>query len=299
MLTIGIPTYNRPDLLLQTIKSVLKNDLDDVEVLICDNGATDLTKDPVFYNLFKANDIKYYLNKKDLGLYPNWNECLKKSTKKYVTILNDDDLLVPDFCTKIKSILSQEKMDLLFTKSDEFGPNEFLYKTHFGLELFLRSLFPDKKNKQLKLMRPKDMFLGNPVKGCLGVVMKVDTAQLLGGFNTDYNMSADWAFWVNFVQKYRCYYSNEILSKYRYHDNETLKPGVALSFLEDAVVIRSKIIENRRTRRKFLLKFADFIQSRLQNRRYKYLFSDLSPGFFNKIDILISRILLLLLIWMA
>lgn len=299
MLTIGIPTYNRPDLLMETIESVLKNDLNGVEILICDNGSYDLTKDPVFDNLFKSHDIKYYLNEKNLGLYQNWDECLEKSTKRYITILNDDDLLLPDFCTKIKSILSKEKLELLFTKSDEFGPNEFLYKTHFGWELFLRNLFAKKKNKKLKLMRPKDMFLGNPVKGCLGVVMKVDTAKSLGGFRTDCTMSADWAFWVNFVQNYRCYYSNEILSHYRYHDNETFKPGITFGFLKDAMGIRSKIIEDTVTKKKFFLKFADCIQFRLQNKRYKYLFSERSPNFFNKINILISRILLRLIIWMA
>lgn len=111
-LTIAIPTYNRYELLKQTLDSVLKQVLDNnlIEIIVVDNASTDNTA-----NLMKEYPlVKYIKNDINKGIDFNINKCVFESSGKYVHILSDDDLLVDGALQKILSIINDEDIDFAF-----------------------------------------------------------------------------------------------------------------------------------------------------------------------------------------
>jgi len=60
--SIVIPTYNRGNYLKLAIKSILRQNYDDYEIIITDNASTDNTKEVIYS--FRNKKIKYfnYLN---------------------------------------------------------------------------------------------------------------------------------------------------------------------------------------------------------------------------------------------
>jgi len=85
-------TYNREKFLQQAIESVLGQDFIDFEYIILDDASTDDTQE-IIKNFSKIDSrIKYFCNKKNLGISKSRNRALNLSNGEYVAILDSDDV---------------------------------------------------------------------------------------------------------------------------------------------------------------------------------------------------------------
>ena len=103
--TIAIPTYNRSDLLKFSLDSVLNQDYPDFQVLILDNASTDNTEAVV--RSFDDSRITYVRHATNIGLLNNWNKAIELSAGSYLTILSDDDVLLPGFIREFAKAFEQ------------------------------------------------------------------------------------------------------------------------------------------------------------------------------------------------
>ncbi|MCL5126321.1 MAG: glycosyltransferase [Deltaproteobacteria bacterium] len=94
-ITIGIPTYNRSQFLIETLRSVQHQDYADIEILIADNASSDDTA--CICEQLAKNDkrIRYIRNPENLGMAGNWKRIAELTTTPYLKYLMDDDLLLP------------------------------------------------------------------------------------------------------------------------------------------------------------------------------------------------------------
>lgn len=87
LLSICIPTYNRCEILDESLKNIFSNpefDSSRVEVIVSDNCSTDATKEVVA----KYPLVGYYCNDKNLG-FLNLTVSLSYAKGKYIKIFND------------------------------------------------------------------------------------------------------------------------------------------------------------------------------------------------------------------
>lgn len=111
-LTIGIPTFNRCDLLPQTLDNILAQVVpcrsNRVHILICDNASTDNTKDVVLrYTTLHPKLITYFRNDKNIGFTPNVDKCIQLATTDFVLIMSDDDALEDNAVEDVLNILDK------------------------------------------------------------------------------------------------------------------------------------------------------------------------------------------------
>jgi len=93
--TVALTTYNRSPLLKLSLESVLAQDYPDFRVTVLDNASTDDTE-AVVRSLAVGDDrITYIRNQTNIGGLGNWNLAIKLNTSPYLTILSDDDLMLP------------------------------------------------------------------------------------------------------------------------------------------------------------------------------------------------------------
>lgn len=71
MLTIGIPTYNRPEFLTKALRSAI-NQTRPVHVIVTDNGQSGPTEEILASDEFKSAGIRY-LKTDQPGAWPNWH----------------------------------------------------------------------------------------------------------------------------------------------------------------------------------------------------------------------------------
>lgn len=93
IVTVCIPTYNRPDMLRQSLQSVLWQSFQDFEVIVSDNASETDTQSVI--DSFGDPRVKLERLKENIGLFGNITRALHVGTGKYRVMLPDDDLMLP------------------------------------------------------------------------------------------------------------------------------------------------------------------------------------------------------------
>jgi len=94
LVTLSIPTYNRPKEIEKAILSAVNQTYKNLEILIADNCSPneDVPKICLKYQA-ADNRIKYHRHEKNMGPLYNYNYLLEKANGKYHIYLADDDWL--------------------------------------------------------------------------------------------------------------------------------------------------------------------------------------------------------------
>jgi glycosyltransferase involved in cell wall biosynthesis len=103
--SIALPVYNGEKFIEFTIKSVLDQDYNDLELIITDNRSTDRTKE-ICLDLAETDPrIRYVENPRNLGAAPNYNAGYALARGKYLKWSAHDDLISPNFISATVSAL--------------------------------------------------------------------------------------------------------------------------------------------------------------------------------------------------
>lgn len=95
LVSIIIPTFNRADLLPQTIESCLVQTYPNLEVIVVDDGSTDATAEVVA----RYGSKVIYVRQDRQGVRRARQRGLQRASGEYITFLDSDDLILP---TKIE-----------------------------------------------------------------------------------------------------------------------------------------------------------------------------------------------------
>jgi glycosyltransferase involved in cell wall biosynthesis len=91
--TVVIPTYNRRRLLSASLRSVLDQDFQDVEIIVSDNASTDDTAE--YVASIGDPRLRYERTAENIGLFGNLSRALELGSGRYRVMLPDDDLMLP------------------------------------------------------------------------------------------------------------------------------------------------------------------------------------------------------------
>lgn len=93
LVTVCIPTYNRPEMLRKSLQSVLWQSYQNLEVIVSDNASETDTRAVID----EMGDPRVRLERLDanIGLFANLTRALHLGTGKYRIMLPDDDLMLP------------------------------------------------------------------------------------------------------------------------------------------------------------------------------------------------------------
>jgi glycosyltransferase involved in cell wall biosynthesis len=118
LVTIIIPTYNRPDFLSSAIDSLIAQTYRPIEILVIDdNGNPDVRQQTEeVMNRYQAVDfVRYIQNEKNMGGALSRNRALERSSGEYITFLDDDDVYLPRKVESQLNFMIQHRLDMSFT----------------------------------------------------------------------------------------------------------------------------------------------------------------------------------------
>lgn len=112
LVSICIPAYRRPVELREAIASALAQTVQDIEVVVTDDGGNhqDVAVE------FADPRLRYVLNESNLGMAGNWERALSLARGRYVMLLMDDDRLLPSFVERcLEAFGAEPAIDVVFT----------------------------------------------------------------------------------------------------------------------------------------------------------------------------------------
>ncbi len=94
---VFILTYNRKDMLKDSIISILNQSIGKIDITVMDNGSSDGT-DEMVKEMMKEHSNLYYHKRKENGLQiDNFIEAVNHAKKDFVMMFHDDDIIHPDY----------------------------------------------------------------------------------------------------------------------------------------------------------------------------------------------------------
>tara|TARA_B100000700_G_scaffold331550_1_gene465456 strand:- start:5355 stop:6347 length:993 start_codon:yes stop_codon:yes gene_type:complete len=127
LLSICIPTYNRPESLINCLNSIVKQGNKNLEICISDN-CSKINIKKLIQPFKKRLNIQFNKNKKNLGFALNLLKVSEMAKGDFIWFLGDDDLLMPDAIKKIQKIIKKNKECDFFWINSYYLNSKFLDK---------------------------------------------------------------------------------------------------------------------------------------------------------------------------
>lgn len=106
MISIIVATYNRAELLKQSLTSIFNQTYSNFEVLIVDDGSTDNTEEMIRKD-FNNPKIRYFKLPENLGATNARNFGISKVAGEYFMVWDSDDALYPNALEKVMNIFKK------------------------------------------------------------------------------------------------------------------------------------------------------------------------------------------------
>lgn len=206
-ISIIIPTYNRADLVLDAIQSVLSQDYPDYEIVVVDDGSTDNTKE-MLAPLAGSGAIQYIFQENQ-GRSAARNRGISVAKGFFLAFLDSDDLFEPGKLVK---------------QVEFYSHNPGLGLVHGGYTKF------DQLNNDLGYRDPS-WFSGRVYPGLLlhwfslmatpTVMVPKAVMDEVGGFDEDLYIGEDLDMWRRIARKYPFGFINDGLARIRVHTGNT------------------------------------------------------------------------------
>ncbi len=108
LVTVAIPTFQRPQLLKRALDSLLEQDYENFEVLISDNGTEgDAVENIISEYKNRFSNLTFYKQKENIGAFKNFFFLLDRAKGDYFMWLADDDEISLGYISNLSEILTK------------------------------------------------------------------------------------------------------------------------------------------------------------------------------------------------
>ena len=233
---VVIPTYNRRDLVVQSVKSVLDQTYDDVRCVVVDNGSTDGTADAV--SAFADPRVTLVTLGGPCGAAAARNAGLEAAGgAPWVAFLDNDDIWAP---TKL-----ERQLAALGANPDARWSATAC--VHVGPDLHVRWAARLRQDPLVPaggtVVPSSDMvsLLSDEQRvpaGSSSTLASLEMVMAAGGFNLDVPGCEDWDLWLRLAQASPLLYVDLPLVAYRVWDGQT--SANVRAQVESATVVRAR-----------------------------------------------------------
>ena len=123
LVSIGVPTFNRPDELISCLKNLINQTYKNIEIIVVDNASDEeIIKNLYISEIFLDKRIRIIKNKQNIGILKNAEYVLKIANGEFFCWVSDDDwrsdtfiedLLNLSFANPDKAIYCSQYQDII------------------------------------------------------------------------------------------------------------------------------------------------------------------------------------------
>ena len=203
LVSVIVTTFNRKELLRDTINSILRQTYNNFELIVVDNYSNyDFES---FIQSFRSSKIKAFQNQNNGVIAVNRNFGLKQAKGDYIAFCDDDDIWLPNKLEKQIECFHERDVEIISSSLIIFGDDiekEYLFSRKYknNFELFFENFFT-----------PSSVIIKNPK--CVFFCE-----------SKDFICAEDWCFFLELILRgYRYYQLDTPLIKYRFFASNMTK----------------------------------------------------------------------------
>ncbi|WP_113637915.1 glycosyltransferase family 2 protein [Nubsella zeaxanthinifaciens] len=237
-ISVVLPVYNGSEYLEIAINSVIKQNLQDFEFIICDDCSTDNSM-----SIIKAiikdfpNRITLLQNQTNQGLFKTLNLLLSNTSAPYIHLWAQDDIMKPDCLEKVLNFhLSHPEISMSYhqvnyvNEKNEFDNSPISDGTPSIID----------KRRYTKTSAYWGCMPGN----IANVTLTKNAIINCGLFNHNFTVSGDFEYWTRLVNFQPIGYLKEPLIFLRRHEKQlSRKPSSILYAMKEDIPIHKNLID--------------------------------------------------------
>jgi len=219
LVSVIIPTYNRPEFLRKCVESVIVQTYRNLEIIVINDGGVDVSN--VINSASENLRVRYIVLSNNQGMAVARNTGLRVSNGTYIAYLDDDDIYYPQHIERLVSVLEQKPFAVAYSDACrahlKWGDDEYTvvgrdrpYSFEFDADqLFLKNQIPT-----------------------LCIMHRRDCLEKTGYFDESLNAHEDWDLWIRMSQQYPFFHVKEVTCEFSWReDGSTTTSSLHLAFV--------------------------------------------------------------------
>ncbi|PHS39616.1 MAG: hypothetical protein COB07_06090 [Sulfurovum sp.] len=236
LLSTLVPCYNHEDFIRDTIESIWKQNIDNMEIIVIDDGSKDKSFE-VLKKLQASSPVPMHISTQDnVGLVKTLNRCLAKAQGKYISLIGSDDLYFPSaLVTLLEDIQKEDALKVIYANAREFKGDVLFEKMHQSQITDLLALTTNEIEKKLRTEVPRPLLTQCAIfeKSLLEGIHGWDETLMLD----------DWPLNIEIFEylskhNYKHDFIDIDLVKYRFHESNMHKNYYKMYLMIEEVILR-------------------------------------------------------------
>ena len=227
LISVLLPVFNSEKYISESIQSILNQTYTKFELLILDDCSTDKTLKII--NRFKDERIKIFTSERNFGIVHQLNKGIDNSKGEFIARMDADDISYHErFNKQIEYLNLHPKIDVLGTFAEKFGDESGLIEYKYN------------NPEQISFLLNFYCYLLHPT-----VMMRKKIFEK-HKYSNKYMLAEDYGLWCQVNNGKNLHILDEVLLKYRLHNEQTNKSEVRLQIQYNSVLQVKKDIRFNR-----------------------------------------------------
>jgi len=240
LVSVIVPTYNRPDTLKTTLDSIAAQTYKNIETIVVNDAGGDVSG--VIDTFHDRLSVRYLVHHKNKGLGASRNTGINAATGKYIAYLDDDDIYYPDHIETLVCFLETSYYKVAYTDA---------YRTHQKKEN--GKYIVKKKDIPYSFDFDSDLILAQNLMPVLCIMHERSCTDEVGLFDESLTTHEDWDLWVRMSRKYKFAHIKRVTCEFAWKtDSTTMSSEKRSDFLRTMVIIYKRYWEFSKDKQRVL-----------------------------------------------
>ncbi len=261
MVSVIVPTYNRPASLVKTLKSVLNQTYQNFEIIVVNDAGTNV--EDIVRKLNAKQSIVYSAHDTNKGLAATRNTGIKAAKGKYIAYLDDDDIYLPDHLGTLVKILESTDYKVAYTNA---------YRAHY--EKVNENYAVTKRTVPYSFDVDHNQLLVRNLVPVLCVMHEKSCLDEVGYFDESLPTHEDWDLWIRMSRKFKFFHIKKVTAEVTWRTD-----GTTMTSEQDAPFLRIEAVYKKYE--KYAINKPDIIERQkkyIQSLKQEYSKTSLRPA---------------------
>jgi glycosyltransferase involved in cell wall biosynthesis len=226
--SVILPTFNRPQMLVEALQSVLNQTYRDFEIIVVNDAGTDVRE--LIDLLNTEGKIRYLCHTRNKDRAAARNSALRVACGKYIAYLDDDDIFYPDHLETLVTLAESGGYEVVYSDAHRavqrrdgertwIAARDIPYSNDFDADrILIENLFP-----------------------VLCILHERNCVDQIGLFDESLTSHEDWDYWIRLSRVFELVHHRKVTCEFRWReDGSTTTSSRRADFLRTAIMIYDK-----------------------------------------------------------